>query len=698
MPQGVAQDVLDVLAGGEHRRPAQEHGDGPEAHRHFDGLAAGIGAEVVVHVVPGAAGRQIDGAHCRALLHHVGHQDALAVHEGQVLVAVAGGIVGELQEQGPHGRHTGLVRLVHERVQVGQHPVAEGVCLADVLVVLLVHPGLGDGVVVVGRVEGEPGLEDAALDPAQQQLRFGGVARKAADVAAHVGAAGQAHAHDGGNVELDGAPVGQVVAAPDLGVALDARKAGPVDDVGPLAGVDFGQGLLAQVSHHVGVEDLQLGHGALGALKVALSLAVLDAVHLAVVVPDRLGPQLEEVILQQLLPGGAGGGVGKVEEAALAAPPAAVVVAVATGVLDKDAVALEQRHIGVVFQDAGLEVGDDVDAHFVHPVKEALGVGEAAVVPVEHIAEVILLAAGVAGGQPEVIQQDALFAVLVDDLVDLLVAVLFQLGVVHGGGAVAQRLLGGHGRTAGQQGVAVQHFVHRRAVEQEQVDVAAVGLVIAVAVPVARDLLPHVKDAVVGVVVEQAQGVALLVGQADIERDVLVHGVAGLGVVADGVLGGHPHPAALLVQVAGLFAKAVEVVVLVVDAGVVAQAAQLVLFKGALPQVGVDQPACGVVQQKGQRALAHDQFQGLGAEGQGLFVLLAGDVQRGDAGALVLEQLVHPVGPGGGDQGVGLLFELAVKGDPHPDDVVGHKDQHDVSLVAVDDVAVGGLFQGLEVF
>src|SRR5699024_10787078 len=111
-----------------------------------------------------------------------------------------------------------------------------------------------------------------------------------------VGAAGQAHAHDGGNVELDGAPVGQVVAAPDLGVALDARKAGPVDDVGPLAGVDFGQGFLAQVGHHVGVEDFQLGHGALGALKVALGLPVLDAVHLAVVVPDRLDPQLEQVI------------------------------------------------------------------------------------------------------------------------------------------------------------------------------------------------------------------------------------------------------------------------------------------------------------------------------------------------------------------------------------------------------------------
>ena len=151
-------------------------------------------------------------------------------------------------------------------------------------------------------------------------------------------------------------------------------------------------------------------------------------------------------------------------------------------------------------------------------------------------------------------------------------------------------------------------------------------------------------------------------------------------------------------QVAGLFAKAVEVVVGVVDAGVMAQAAQLVLFKGALPQVGVDQLAVGAVEQEGQRALAHDQPEGFGAEGQGLVVLFAGDVQGGDAGALVFQHLVHPVGPGGGDQGVGLLLELAVEGDADADDIVGHKDQHDVGVVAVDDVAVAGLFQRLEVF
>src|SRR5699024_1447184 len=219
-------------------------------------------------------------------------------------------------------------------------------------------------------------------------------------------------------------------------------------DVGALAGVDFGQGLLAEVGHQVGVQDLQLGHGALFAFKVALGLAVLDAVHLAVVVPDRPGAQLEDVILQQLFPGGAGRGVGEVEEAALAAPPTAVVVAVAVGGLDKDAVLLEPGHIGVVLQDAGVEVGDDVDSYLVHLVQEALRVEEAAAVPVEDVADSVLLAAGVAEDQPEVVDQDALFRVLIDDLVELLVADLFQLGVVYGRSAVAQRLLGGQGETA----------------------------------------------------------------------------------------------------------------------------------------------------------------------------------------------------------------------------------------------------------
>lgn len=228
------------------------------------------------------------------------------------------------------------------------------------------------------------------------------------------------------------------------------------------------------------MQDLQLCHGALFALKVALGVPVLYAVHLAVVVPDGLGALFEDVLFQQLLPCVAAIGAGEVEEASLTAPPAAIVRSLAVRGLDKDIVLFKQIDVGVVLQDAGLQVGDDVDAPGVHVLKELFRLREALVVPVEHIAQIVLFAAGVAGGQPEVVDEDALFFVLVDDLVDLLVAVLFQLGVVHGGGAVAQRLLGGQGAAAGQQGVLVEDLRQGGTGQQEQVDVAAVGLVVAV--------------------------------------------------------------------------------------------------------------------------------------------------------------------------------------------------------------------------
>ncbi len=71
----------------------------------------------------------------------------------------------------------------------------------------------------------------------------------------------------------------------------------------------------------------------------------------------------------------------------------------------------------------------------------------------------------------------------------------------------------------------------------------------------------------------------------------LIHRVAGLGVVADGILGGHPQAASLFVQMAGFLAKAVEVVVFAVHLGEVGQTADLIFLKGALPQILIDQLA-----------------------------------------------------------------------------------------------------------
>ena len=191
--------------------------------------------------------------------------------------------------------------------------------------------------------------------------------------------------------------------APHLCVALDTGVACAVDDVGTLAGVHICQRLLGGIGHQVGVQDLQLCHGALFALKVALGIAVLYAVHLAVVVPDGLGALFEDVLFQQLLPGVAAIGAGEVEEASLAAPPAAIVRSLTVRGLDKDIVLFKQVDVGVVLQDAGLQVGDDIDAPGVHVLKELLRLREALVVPVEHIAQVVLFAAGIAGRQPEVV-------------------------------------------------------------------------------------------------------------------------------------------------------------------------------------------------------------------------------------------------------------------------------------------------------
>ncbi len=287
---------------------------------------------------------------------------------------------------------------------------------------------------------------------------------------------------------------------------------------------------------------------------------------------------------------------------------------------------------------------------------------------------------------------------LVDDLVDLLVAVLFQLGVVHGGSAVAQRLLGGQGAAAGQQGVLVQNLGQGLTGQQEQVDVAAVGLVVAVALPVAGQLLAKVEHAVVGVVVEQANRAQVVFVYPDIEGNVLVHRVAGLGVVADGILGGHPQAATLFIQMTGLFAKAVEVVIVPIHLGEVAQTADLILLKGALPQILIDQLA-GLIEQLKVEGL-FEQLQGdvCGLKGQGLLVLGAGHIQRGDAGALVLEQGVHPVLPRGGHQRVGLLLHGGALVEVHPDadDIVCHENQLYISGIAVDEVAVFGLFKGFK--
>ena len=55
---------------------------------------------------------------------------------------------------------------LHQRIQIGEQAVTQQNCAADVAGTAAVHPGFGNGVIRIGRMDGETGLENNILDPA----------------------------------------------------------------------------------------------------------------------------------------------------------------------------------------------------------------------------------------------------------------------------------------------------------------------------------------------------------------------------------------------------------------------------------------------------------------------------------------------------------------------------------------------------
>ena len=454
-------------------------------------------------------------------------------------------------------------------------------------------------------------------------------------------------------------------------------------------------GLGAHLAHQGAHQGLELADGAALAVKVAAGVLVQQAVVLAVVVPDGVGAHVDEGLGEEIFPRLAAVGAGVVPEGAVAAPPFAHGVGVLLGVPDKDVAGVELVKAGVAQQDAGLDVGDVLGALLVHGGKVGPGVLEAVGVPGEEAALAVL--AGVARGQVEAVDGEALFLDGVDEVEDGVVAVLFQLGVVHGGPLIAQSPLGQQGGAAGQQGVVVHHAADAAARDQEQVDVAAVGLPVAVAGPVVALLAAHVEHRLVEVVVKDAHRLLGGAGQLDVEGDVLVEGVHLLGVVAHGVGGALPQKALVLVQQAGLFAKAVEAVLLGHGA-VVGHPAVGVQDIGRAGQVAVQERPLLVVELEAEGVALGHQADGRRLKGDGR--VGDGDVggHRLHPGALGGKQAVQAVLPGGGGQNIGFLGQLAVKGDPDPDDLVGDKADLDVRAVGVEQERPVQALHGLDLF
>ena len=326
---------------------ADEHGDGSHGDRHLDGLAALVAAELIVPVVPLAACGQVDGAGLGTLFQNVGHQNIPTEQELEALLPCLG-VVLEVVDQSAHDGRTGLAGLVLGAVKIGSKAVTQQNGVPDGIRRFPEHPRLGDGVIVGGGVDGEAGLEDAVLHPAHEQFLGGCGAGKAADVRALVGLAGQTHAGDDGDIVLHALPAGIVVAAPGLGVALDAGAAAAADHVGACLGVVLHHGIGTHLAHQGAHDRLQLADGAALAVKIAGAVLVHQAVVLAVVVPDGIGAHGDDGLGEVLFPSCTAFGLGEVPECAVAAPPFADTVGLGVfAVLHEYVICVELVETGV---------------------------------------------------------------------------------------------------------------------------------------------------------------------------------------------------------------------------------------------------------------------------------------------------------------------------------------------------------------
>ena len=663
--------------------------DGTAAHkqrnagnvdRHLNGLAGGVflaGVEVVEPLVFVFGLGQVDRANGLALLDNVGHQQRIAEHEIDTLI-VGCGVILEHREGGLPDGQAVLMRALHQRVERRAELVAEVDGLLDVLLFVAVHPRLGNGVVGVGRMDGEARLEDAVLHPAHKQLTLRRGAEETADVAAVVGNAAERHAQDRSNVVFQGIPAGQVVTGPDLCIPLDTGVTGTADREGTAVGVIFLDGLVGQLAHQVAHDRLHRADRAALTLKIDLGVLINKGIILAVVVPDGAAAVLEQRVLDVLLPVQAGGFLRVVYKEAGAAPPCAdsqtVEARVVIGGGQEHALLLHLVQQRVNQQHAGLDVGRDDNAALFHLGEPVCRVLEALVVPCEGAALDALgrLDCAITAGKLEPVCGDALLAGGVDEIQHRVIAVLGQFGVIHRAAKVAECSLRQHDALAGQVGVALDDLADGRACDQEQINIARIGAVGRVAMPVVALLAPHVEITLGRVVVEVTDRLFCAAVQPDIKRNVLVERVGLLGVVAHRIAGGHIHVFLSLVDLAGLLTEAVEAVIGLDLAGMDA-AAVAVLAVGKVRNVGVQQAAVLVVDHDAEGRFLDDDLQALALDHSLLFAIGQNGGSRLYALAAALHQGIGAGLPCGHRQAVGGLVPVAVKAGADAQDVIGQK-------------------------
>jgi hypothetical protein len=146
------------------------------------------------------------------------------------------------------------------------------------------------------------------------------------------------------------------------------------------------------------------------------------------------------------------------------------------------------------------------------------------------------------------IERQIIVAVPARDVLDLLGGVVAVAALL-----VPERPGGPQRHPPGQLGVPIEHLLHRRAPEDVLVELAPLGLVAEVRTPAGE-----VEAAPVGVVEEDPVHLAALPRQ--VEGHALIGGIGAVAVL-EGVAVPHREAAATLVEVRGLHAQAIDVLV-----------------------------------------------------------------------------------------------------------------------------------------
>ena len=429
-------------------------------------------------------------------------------------------------------------------IQIGDQPLAQVEERAHGVQLLLEEPGHVGTAIVVPGVEHKARRKQAVLDPAQEELRRGLLAREAANVLPEVVHAGEGQRHRHFVVIAEIGKARAVVARPGGGQTGAARDKAAGDRVFALAAVLRGK---ARAGHEVGKERLD-ALGAHGRAEAEGPDVLIRDLILVVIVPDAAVALFDKLPAHAVRPEGGGLRVREIQIAAHTAPERKK-RALPLSVFEEPALRGDFLIERVLRQKAGLDVRQEFHPRLAEGAAQALGVRDLLPVPVEDEAFVADLR--VAAREIETAGADTAIFAARKETAQLPLGVR-RVGVSHGAAAVAQRPPGRQEIPPAEAGEACGDLLRRAEedVVHQRLFLAAEGLEGA---EIVVDLPAEVKGAVGIAVIVYPVGTGAIT--ADIKWDMLVKRVAAAGVKAHGVARTETEAAAGLVHVPGLVSE-----------------------------------------------------------------------------------------------------------------------------------------------